>query len=119
VKTRQMVLAGAVVTLACCCVMAASDGLKPLTGVFAISSTNVDPGPKDPRDTHFIIYLRGDSARSLYDALKGIPVEDICESDKLAKVVGGTHCSFNLKTKNYACSLAINIASQKIEPLAC
>ena len=115
-------IAGAAVSLWCLCAFAVAGGLtKPLTGDYAISTTNVDPGPNDPVDSHLIVYLTGESAQSLYKAMKVAPKSnDACLGPGVqVKTIGGTSCSLTLKDNAYSCSFAIDIARQKIDHLAC
>ena len=122
VKARRNVIVGAAVSLVCMCGIAASGSLtKPLTGDYAIATTNVDPGPDDPIDSHLIVYLRGESAQSLYKAMKVAPkTNDACSGPGVqVKTIGGMSCSYTPKDKSYSCGFAIEIAKQKLEHLPC
>lgn len=121
-KARAKTIAGVCISAGVLCALAiAGDLTKPLTGDYAISTTNVDPGPDDPRDSHLIVYLHGESAQSLYKAMKVAPISnDACLGPGVqVKAIGGTSCSFTAKNKAYSCSFAIDIARQKVDSLAC
>jgi hypothetical protein len=119
VRVFLLTVLGTVAT--CLCLAASSDGrTKSLSGVYAIGTTNVDPGPKDSRDSHFIVYLQGTTAKDLYDSMKVTPRGEGCGSDgDLVKTIGGMSCSFTPESKAYVCNFAIDIAKQKIERLPC
>jgi hypothetical protein len=114
-------MAGAAVVTACLCLAAASDSrTKSLSGVYAIGTINVDPSPDNPRDSHLIVYLQGDTAKDLYEAMKVAPKSEVCGPSGIqVKTIGGTSCGFDPESKSYVCDFAIDIAKQKVERLAC
>jgi hypothetical protein len=112
-----------VAMIAMLCTAASSDGRpKPIDGVYAVGTTNVDPGPNDMLDSHFIVHLRGSTARDLYEAMKVQPEQHqfACEGpDALVKRIGGMTCSYYPGRSQYLCNFAIDVAKQKVEGLSC
>ena len=96
-------------------VAASSPGV--LTGSFIVSGkTVIDPPESEPRNTHLQLFLSGASAKALYAAMSVKPVEDQCLMDgSVTKFFGGTECTMHKGGKEYTCSLAINIKSQRVE----
>ena len=88
-----------------------------LTGSFWIGGkTIIDPPNNEPIDTHLRVYLTGASAKRLFQAMKVKPVRDVCLDDgSLSKFIGGTQCTLHQGGKQFSCSFAINIESQRIE----
>jgi hypothetical protein len=118
VINRILVGGGVLVASALC--LAASSSTMKLEGSFAIAAISADPLPQTPRDSHFIVHLEGESAKSLYDAMKVTPRSIACGPRKLQhKIIGGMDCAFDADKSTYNCGFALDIANQKIEPLSC
>jgi hypothetical protein len=115
---RILVGLGVLAVTALC--IAASSETKRLEGRFAISTISADPTPQTPRDSHFIVYLEGESAKSLYEAMKVAPRTVACGPRNLQhKIIGGMDCAIDPGTSTYQCGFALDVAKQKIDPLAC
>lgn len=119
-KVINRILAGSSVLIVSALCIAASSGTRKLEGSFAISTTSNDPLPDEPRDSHFIVHLEGESAKGLYEAMKVAPRSDACGPRRLQhKIIGGMDCAFDPGRSTYHCGFALDIAKQKIDPLAC
>ena len=96
---------------------ASTSGLGSLTGSFAFTGRSaVDPAPDEPRDTHMLVYLTGDSAKALWDHMKVEARDDLCgEPGGQVKVIGDMQCSESPDKHEYDCVFAIDVASQKID----
>jgi hypothetical protein len=122
-RSRAPIFGIVMTMMAMLCAAASSDGRpKPIDGVYAVGTTNVDPGPNDLLDSHFIVHLRESTARDLYEAMK-VPAEQherACEGpDALVKRIGGMTCSHYPERSQYLCNFAIDIANQSVDGLSC
>ena len=90
--------------------------MRELTGQFGISGKFVvDPDPKDPSDTHFRIFLTGESARTLYEHMDVEPTTIVCgEPEVPVKRIGSMSCISSPQADGYQCFFAIDIAKQVI-----
>lgn len=115
---RVLSVCGVLVVSALCA--AAAPDMKRLEGRFRISGINADPTPQTPHDSHVIVYLEGDSARSLYEAMKVAPQTKACGPRNLQhKIIGGMDCALDPAKSTYQCDFALDIANQRIDALAC
>jgi hypothetical protein len=88
---------------------------KPVKGTYAVTARNyLDPADEEPKDSHLRFQLTGETAKDLYLAMKVAEKPDEC-TGATAKQIGEMQCLFYKSDKKYACSLALNIAEQKIE----
>ena len=98
---------------------ASQDGTKKLTGSYMLAGKDaVDPPPGQPQDTHLQLYLDGDAARDLYQAMKVKAMPDECIGhDAHTKFQGGIACTMHAGGKDFECSFAIDIKNQKLDPV--
>jgi hypothetical protein len=98
----------------------AQPAAKPLSGTYTFAGkTLVDPPPAEPRDSHLVITLDGQTARDVYRKMKERPRRDACLDDgSMSKTSGGMHCTEWVKPARYTCAFSINLAAQKIEGAA-
>ena len=117
---RAAIVVAACLLLAAAAIPAASqDAPGILTGTYAIAGKDaIDPPPGQPQDTHLQLFLEGDAARDLYHAMKVKGTPDECTGpDATSKFDGGIACTMHEGGKAYECSLAIDIAGQKLDPV--
>lgn len=90
--------------------------MKTLTGKFILSGkTPHDPPPGEPSNTHLMMYLTGESAKTLWNAMKVKPRFDVCADDgTLSKNIGAMQCSQSHDKKKFQCWFSIDIKNQKI-----
>ena len=98
---------------------ASQDSEKQLTGTYAIAGKEaVDPPPGQPNDTHLQLFLTGNAARDLYNAMKVKATPDECTGHNArSKFDGGIACTMQEGGKEYECSLAIDIKKQTLDPI--
>jgi hypothetical protein len=88
---------------------------KPVKGTYAVTAKNyLDPSDEEPNDSHVRFQLSGETAKSLYLAMKVAEKADAC-TGATAKQIGEMQCLFYKSEKKYVCSFSLNIAEQKIE----
>ena len=120
VDSKQARLVAACLLLAAVAIPASpQDGAKQLTGTYAIAGKEaIDPPPGQPEDTHLQLFLEGAAARDLYHAMKVEATPDECTGpDARSKFQGGIACTMHAGGRDYECSLAIDIAGQKLDPV--
>jgi hypothetical protein len=99
---------------------AQNPGMRTVTGQFALTGrSTVDPLPGEPGDTHFRMYLTGDAARALFDAMKVDARQEACDARPgwREKRIGGTQCATDGRSSE--CHFVINVQAQTIEGWAC
>lgn len=85
---------------------AAALDVKPLAGSYAIgSATLVDPPPGEKKD-RLLLYLDGDAAREVYEAMPAPARADACDPDLRTKSAGALECSLS-KAGEYTCAVGI------------
>ena len=92
--------------------------MEVLTGKFNIKGKTVIYAPADePKDTHFSIYLTGNAAKTLYEAMKVKPAKERCEPQEgvISKYIKEMKCTFTIKENKHECYFAINVKKQIIE----
>ena len=118
-QRKRIALASCALLAAIAIPAASQDAPRQLTGTYAIAGKEaIDPPPGQPTDTHLQLYLDGAAAKDLYHAMKARPVPDECIGNGArSKFQGGIACTMHGGGKAYECSLAIDIASQKLDPV--
>lgn len=95
--------------------VAFSANWKDIDGIYAITSEGyLDPSENEAVHSHYRIQLRGESAKDLYAAMEGEPVEDDCTGASLKKI-GDMQCLYFEGALSYECHFSINIEEQRIE----
>ena len=118
-SSRHGVIAACLLLAAIAIPASSQDGAQKLTGTYAIAGKEaLDPPPGQPQDTHLQLFLDGAAARDLYHALKVKATPDECTGPgALSKFQGGIACTMQAGGKEYECSLAIDLAGQKLDPV--
>ena len=118
IRTRVVVL-GFLLLAAVAIPAASQDGTKKLTGTYMLAGKEaIDPPPDQPKDTHLQLFLDGDAARDLYQAMKVKALPDECIGHGArSKFEGGIACTMHEGGKQYECSLAIDIKNQKLDAI--
>jgi len=100
--------------------LAAAAGIesKQLAGSYVVRGETPydnENAAQERHDTHYYVYLRGRSARDLYETMKVRPRNFECHGEgTLTKRIGHMSCTRFPKTRGYACAFAINVAAQRI-----
>lgn len=82
--------------------------VKPVAGTYAIgSATLVDPPPNEKRD-RLLLYLEGNAAREVYEAMTAPVRISACDSDLRTKTAGALECSLS-KAGEYTCSVGVSL----------
>lgn len=89
--------------------------MHKLPGQYTLGGeTPVDPPADEPQDTHFRIYLTGDAAKTLFNAMKAQAVRDVCVDDgTMSKLIDAMQCSVLPDNKTYQCWFAIDIKNPR------
>jgi hypothetical protein len=119
IPTRRAVLAASLLLAVFAVPASSQDAPKALTGTYAIAGKEaVDPPPDQANDTHLQLFLSGNAARDLYQAMKVMEVPDECIGHNAhSKFQGGIACTKHEGGKEYECSLSIDIKGQKLDPI--
>ena len=119
IPTRRAVLAASLLLAVFAVPASSQDAPKALTGTYAIAGKEaVDPPPDQANDTHLQLFLSGNAARDLYQAMKVKEVPDECIGHNAhSKFQGGIACTMLDGGKEYECSLAIDIKNQKLDAI--
>jgi hypothetical protein len=79
-----------------------------LEGQYSIGSeTILDPAPSEKKDRVYL-WLTGESAQAIYDAMPGRPRKTACEPRAREKTAGGLTC-FKPAKGEVVCSVAITL----------
>ena len=116
---NRIAIAGCVLLATIAVPAASQEEARALTGTYAIAGKEaIDPPPGQPTDTHLQLFLTGDSARELYQAMKVKEVPDECIGHQArSKFQGGIACTKHAGGKEYECSLAIDIKAQTLDAI--
>jgi hypothetical protein len=97
--------------------LAQSSGYTKIGAQFMITGKDlVDPPPGQKKD-RLALFLTGDGAKAIYDALPTAPVGGgACEEGLELKRSGGLICA-NHGGRSYSCSVAILLKSGETRPL--
>jgi len=86
-----------------------------LTGELTITSRNsLDPLPGEKKD-RVGLFITGDSAKLLYDAMKTKPAVNVCEDGMRIKTTGALECSRGADDE-YICMIAVMLATGQSRP---
>jgi hypothetical protein len=97
--------------------LAQSSGFAKISAQFMITGEDaLDPPPDQIRD-RVALFLTGEGAKAIYDALPIVPVKaEACEEGLLLKTSGGLVCA-HYSNGSYSCSVAILLESGETRPL--
>lgn len=104
-----------IVALACCAVAfgaiaADPPDWMPIEAEFKIASqTVIDPGPDEKLD-RVALFITGQSAKTIYDAMPGLETPVACVDDARRRTAGGLEC-IDYKDGKYMCAVAIMLDS--------
>ena len=94
---------------------ARSGDWQTIEGSFLVTGNYRDTARgEDSQNAHLQIWLRGKTARALYERMPVEPTEDVC-TDGQSKKMQGMQCLFYPWNKKYECRFSIDIAKQAIE----
>lgn len=99
---------GALLVIAGCSGKPEQQAYRPLEATYQIGSESiVDPGPDDKKDRVYL-YMAGDGAREIYEAMPARAEADVCDPTQLLKSAGDLAC---LKSKDgkVRCSVAVTL----------
>ena len=90
---------------------------RPLQGSFMVGgATLIDPPADEPSNTHYYLFLTGDSAKSLYEAMNVTAIHDECRDDgSLIKVIDNMQCLVSVDQADYQCTFGIDLDKQTIK----
>ena len=116
-STHRTGIAGCLLLAAIALPDSSQDAEKTLSGTYEFAGKEaIDPPPDQPRDTHLQLFLAGNAAKDLYDALKVKAVPDECiGGDAKSKFQGAIACTMHAGGKEYECSFAVDLNNQKLD----